>query len=502
MDSSGVGTEADAVAAIGYSVTVGCKLTNNSWGNMSGGQALLDAINAAGAAGQLMVFAAGNNGWNIDMVPFYPPSYLAPNMITVTSTDGRDQRPTLTNFGAVTVNLGAPGYGIYSCKPGNQYQLLNGTSMAAPHVTGTAALAMARSPYATIAQIRQLIFASVDGIPSMNGTTSTGGRLNAYKTLLNGDAARPSRVTNLAIADTGSTSIGLAWTAPGDDSTTGTATRYDLRTSPSAIDSLNFAAATPVALGAPHPGGSAEAAQIPGLTFNTRYHFAVRAIDDFGNPGAVSNDVSTTTLGIPTMSLSGELFVVLFATGTVCDTTLLVSNVGQGRLDFRLPAPKPASWLVADPDSGRVRAGSAIGVGLRIDPAGLPDGYYRTTIPIVSNDPATPSTSVSVLLLANVTGVADATPLRFRFRALSGSPGAGRVTLELSLPTGGATEISLFNVHGQRVAQLARGAFPPGVHRVLWDGTDERGTRVGSGVYFARARTPDGVSSLRIVIVD
>jgi subtilisin family serine protease len=214
MNASGVGTEADAIAAIQYSLIVGCRVTNNSWGNLGGGQAMLDAINAAGAAGQLMVFAAGNNGWNIDLVPFYPPSYVAPNMITVTSTDGRDQRPLLTNFGAATVNLGAPGYTIYSCKPGGTYQFLNGTSMAAPHVTGTVALAMGRHPEATSEQLRRLILTSTDPIASMNGVTTSGGRLDAYKVLVNSGALVPSRVTDLAIADTGWTALGLSWTAP------------------------------------------------------------------------------------------------------------------------------------------------------------------------------------------------------------------------------------------------------------------------------------------------
>src|SRR5512143_112432 len=119
MNASGVGTEADAISAIQYSIVTGCRVTNNSWGNLGGGQAMLDAINAAGAAGQLMVFAAGNNGWNIDLVPYYPPSYVAPNMICVAATDARDLRPSFSNYGAATVNLGAPGYNVYSCKPGN-----------------------------------------------------------------------------------------------------------------------------------------------------------------------------------------------------------------------------------------------------------------------------------------------------------------------------------------------------------------------------------------------
>ncbi len=503
MNASGVGTEADAISAIGYSVTVGCRLTNNSWGNMSGGQAMLDAINAAGAAGQLMIFAAGNNGWNIDAVPFYPPSYVAPNMITVTSTDGRDLRPTLSNYGAVTVQLGAPGVNVYSCKPGNLYQYLTGTSMAAPHVTGTAALAMGRLPYATMAQIRQLILANTDPIPSMAGITSTGGRLNAYKVLLNGDAAHPSRVTNLAIADTGSTALGLSWTAPGDDGAVGTATRYDLRRSPSAIDSANFAAATPVAIAAPLAAGIAEYAQATGLAFSTRYHFALRAIDDFGNAGPVSNDATVSTLGIPALALAPESLTVYVASGGVRDTTLYVSNAGQGRLDFGVTTPAPAGWLTAAPDWGRVAAGATVPVGLHVDATGLADGLYEAALPITDNDPVRPAASVPVRLVVNaLTAVADGGRTPFAFRAVSRNPGSSRVALQLSLPSGGPVEVSVYGVDGRRVAQVVRGTLPAGVHRLHWNGTNERGVRVGSGIYFARARAGERASTLRIVIVE
>ena len=504
MDATGVGTEADAIAAIGYSVAVGCRLTNNSWGNMPGSQGMLDAINAAGAAGQLMIFAAGNNGWNIDAVPFYPPSYRAPNMIVVTSTDGRDLRPTLTNYGPLTVNLGAPGYGIYSCKPGGLYQSLNGTSMAAPHVTGVAALAMGLLPSATIGQIRQLILANTDPIASMNGTTSTGGRLNAYKVLLNADGVPPSRVTDLAAADVGSTVLGLAWTAPGDDGLTGTAAQYELRMSASPIDETNFGSATPVPLPPPRAGGQGESAEVSGLAFTTGYHFAIRAVDELGNRGPVSNDAPATTLAIPAIALNPPAYTIYVAPGWVRDTTLAVSNVGQGRLDFRLPSPSAAPWLSAMPDSGRVLAGGQAAVTLHVDATGLFDGAYDATVSLTENDPVTPASSVPVHLVVNVlTAVGDAPgPERFQFRRVSRTPASDHATLELSLPGSGRAEVLLFDARGRRVARLVEGFLPGGVHRLQWDGTDAGGARVGSGLYFARARTRFGTSVLRIVVLE
>src|SRR6185369_6499363 len=89
----------------------------------------------------------------------------------------------------------------------------------------------------------------------------------------------------MARAQVTATGVTLAWTAPGDDSLSGRATRYDLRWSPAAITSLtDFALATPVAgLNAPQPAGSTESATVSGLTPATRYYFALRTFDEVGN---------------------------------------------------------------------------------------------------------------------------------------------------------------------------------------------------------------------------
>ncbi len=298
LDATGNGVESDAIAALQYALAAGVRLTNNSWGNFSGGQALLDAINACGAAGQLFVNAAGNNGWNLDGVPVYPACYDTPYIITVAATDGRDLRPTWSNFGATTVDLGAPGANIYSCKPGGLYQALNGTSMAAPHVAGAAMLAFARFPHASALQIRQLLLDNVDPIASLSGRTITGGRLNAYKPLLNGDATPPA-ATTLAVADSSATSLTVAWTAPGDDGALGTAASYDLRYATTPLDSASFAAATPVPLSPPLPGGSAELATLTNLPTATTFYIALRTTDDFGNVSALSNVAIGTTHAAP-----------------------------------------------------------------------------------------------------------------------------------------------------------------------------------------------------------
>lgn len=150
-------------------------LTNNSWGNYFYNQALKDAIDASD---MLFVAAAGNDTNDNDARPHYPSSYDSPNIIAVAATDYYDELAWFSNYGAASVDLAAPGRWIISTYPESTYDWLSGTSMAAPHVAGAAALAMAHFPGETWAQIKQRILDSVDPLPSLTGKVATGGRLN------------------------------------------------------------------------------------------------------------------------------------------------------------------------------------------------------------------------------------------------------------------------------------------------------------------------------------
>ena len=189
LGADGSGYTSDAVRAINYATMmrtqygVNIRVINASWGGGGFNQALSDAIQAAGAAGILVVAAAGNTPTNNDTAPQYPANYCLSNVISVAATDRTDHLASFSSYGASTVQLAAPGVGIYSTYPGNSYTYLSGTSMATPEVAGVAALAWSVAPNATVAQIRSAILQGVDQLPSLAGKVSTGGRLNAYNTL-------------------------------------------------------------------------------------------------------------------------------------------------------------------------------------------------------------------------------------------------------------------------------------------------------------------------------
>ncbi|CAM3005828.1 S8 family peptidase [Rariglobus hedericola] len=181
LDSHGDGATSDAVAAITYATNLGLELTSNSWGGDAYSQILYDTIAQVNAANRLFVAAAGNDGRNNDVLPAYPASFNLPNIISVAATDRSDALASFSDYGASSVDLSAPGVGIYSTSNENIffYVVDSGTSMAAPHVSGVAALVLAHNGPLTAAKLKSILLANVDPIPSMNGRSVTGGRLNA-----------------------------------------------------------------------------------------------------------------------------------------------------------------------------------------------------------------------------------------------------------------------------------------------------------------------------------
>ena len=190
------GYTSDAVAAIDYAVKMGVKLSNNSWGSSTYEQSLYDAINAAKSAGHLFVAAAGNSGMNADNSPSYPAAFNLDNIISVAAVDKTGALASFSNYGPTSVDIAAPGVDVWSTVPGNQILSLSGTSMAAPHVAGVAALLWGYKPSMTWLDVKNRILQKAVKSYALNGTSVTGGLLDAYATLT--DAPLPPIVSILA----------------------------------------------------------------------------------------------------------------------------------------------------------------------------------------------------------------------------------------------------------------------------------------------------------------
>ena len=157
--------------------------TNNSWGGGGYSRTLDRAIEAANDQGIMFVAAAGNEGNNNDTNPRYPTNYDAPNVISVAALNRNDNLAGFSNYGATTVDVGAPGVSIYSTLPGNSYGSFSGTSMAAPHVAGVVGLLNAAKPGISVTEVSNAILGTVDTLQSLDGKTVSGGRVNAAAAL-------------------------------------------------------------------------------------------------------------------------------------------------------------------------------------------------------------------------------------------------------------------------------------------------------------------------------
>jgi subtilisin family serine protease len=163
---------------------MGVPITNNSWGGGGFSQALLDAIVAAQQAGSAFVVSAGGSSLNLDVTPSYPASYDVSNVVTVAATDDDDVLASFSSYGSQTVELAAPGVDILTTQLGSTYFTMSGTSAATSFVSGALALILSRFPGLSGEGAAAHMLAHVEKRPSLDGLVATGGRLDAYASLV------------------------------------------------------------------------------------------------------------------------------------------------------------------------------------------------------------------------------------------------------------------------------------------------------------------------------
>ncbi len=207
-DTSGAITCLDMVKSLKDS-GINIIASNNSWGGGAFSQALSDAISANAQSGILFIAAAGNDFQDTDLNPTYPADYVLPNIISVAASDATDQFAAFSNVGRRTTHLVAPGNQILSTTPNNTYSVFSGTSMAAPHVTGVAALLKAQDLNRDWRAIKNLLLAGGDTVPALDSTI-TGKRLNASGSLTCSNKTVQSRL--LPVPDTIGATQGTAVT--------------------------------------------------------------------------------------------------------------------------------------------------------------------------------------------------------------------------------------------------------------------------------------------------
>jgi thermitase len=183
LDATGTGSTSDIVEAYDYAERNGARIVNASFGGTEYSQAEYDAIKRDKDV--LFVVAAGNDGASDDnaATASYPCAYDLPNILCVAATDNWDELATWSNRGPRNVDIAAPGVDVYSTTRCGTYGFMSGTSMAAPEVSGAAALVLAQDGSLTPQAVRQRLMDSVDKIHGLATAVGSGGRLDVAKAL-------------------------------------------------------------------------------------------------------------------------------------------------------------------------------------------------------------------------------------------------------------------------------------------------------------------------------
>lgn len=174
--------------------------TNSSFGvdnGLAGNYPIWCAMyDSMGAAGILSAGATANTNTNVDLMHDIPTECPSNYLLTVTSTNRIDVKSSGAAYGQTTIDMGAPGTQVFSTYHGNQYNLMNGTSMSTPHVAGAVAAMYAAAckglidayhehPDSIALLIKDYLLDAAEWNSSLNNITTTNGRLNLYRAIQN-----------------------------------------------------------------------------------------------------------------------------------------------------------------------------------------------------------------------------------------------------------------------------------------------------------------------------
>jgi len=177
---NGEGTTFDLIRAIKYAQANGADICNLSIGSYEDDSALYRVL---ASSDMLFVCAAGNDGYNLDYKPVYPACYNLNNVISVGNMRDTGSLLYSSNYSAKYVDVAAPGTEIWSTVTRNRYEYMDGTSMAAPFVTGIAALMHSYQSSLTASDIQQILVSTCKASSALTDKITSGGCVDAYKAL-------------------------------------------------------------------------------------------------------------------------------------------------------------------------------------------------------------------------------------------------------------------------------------------------------------------------------
>ena len=350
---------------------------------------------------------------------------------------------------------------------------------------------------------------TADEVPNWSGLSNVPAATTAN------EVTAPSLIADLTLSNPTESTLTLNWTAPGDDSTVGTAAQYEIRYSTSMINQANWAAAAPVTgVPAPQPAGTAETIVVGGLQPSTVYYFAIRTADEVPNWSGLSNVANAQTAGdqIPPAAINdlqatagtndGEIDLVWTAPGDDgsvgkvlgyeirCSRNIINSdNFALADLCENPPTPV-AGGFQQTAALGDLQPGEIYYVAVRSY-----DDFLNPS-PLSNVDSAIAYYSFSL----GIDDPADNLPRVFDLSQNYPNPFNPSTEISYSLPRTSHVTISVYNIQGQLTTTLVDATQTAGVYSVAWAGNDMGGRKVASGVYFYRMQA-DGFSESRKMVL-
>jgi subtilisin family serine protease len=484
-----------------YAADNGAVISQNSWGYSSENayeQSVIDAIdyfianagkdkdgNQIGPmSGGLVVFAAGNSNKDQNR---YPAMYSP--VVAVAGTNHKDKKSWYSNF-ADWVDISAPGgeiditrEGVLSTMPASSYGFMQGTSMACPHVSGVAALLVSKygGPGLTPDFVRNRLVKSTDNIEALNPLYAGklgSGRLNAARALHPAAVEPPSLVQASAVSPN---NIKIKWQS--ESFSPYGALWYELRYSENFITEENFSLAQLVAsVPHPQPEGELDSIIVTMLNAETKYYFAFRLMNIFGDISVLSEVVSAETFGYPVLSISPEVVLESVKADSVKQIELAVCNTGKSALGavFSIEAAQGQFLsLVSQPEIS-LAPGLCGNISLEIDATGLYEGDFYSGINFTSNDPHKSQGTITCRIDVNgqpVISVTDSTSFTEAYTAYPYS-------VYLPITNSGTADllINSINIEG---SFLTHGAIPDAIARGATDSLLLEFSATDSGAYIA-----------------
>ncbi|MCP4604429.1 MAG: S8 family serine peptidase, partial [Proteobacteria bacterium] len=279
MSSSGRGSTFHGAQTILYAAQQEVDIVSASWGclgcDSSSTQA---AIQVLAEAGGLFVAAAGNDGEDIEKAEHYPAGLPNDNIVAVAASNSLDNLAYFSNFSGTKVHLAAPGRNVLSTYRGGTYVSLEGTSMAAPHVAGAAALYLSVREDVPYSHLKKRLMGTCDKTEGLTGKVISKGRLNVYR-MLTDDEIPPSRPEGLLAVGGLKSDVTLYWNPNTEQ------------------DMAQYLVEWGTISGGPYPqsmivSAKEASARVYDLENDVRHYFVVSAVDESANSSEPSIEVS------------------------------------------------------------------------------------------------------------------------------------------------------------------------------------------------------------------